>query len=187
MHREDRTKQIISAYTNQFMHKHDGKKKMILGENQIRLINEKIENNKNKDLEIENLFPNSTKLSYEEMARLLNTDSRRIRYRITNLIKNKVIRGFSCILDYEKLGYTIRSIVEVEVPHNKTATVMEKLISSKEMMFVSQIIGYGKIQFDAYFHNQHEFQEFLQEKFHDIPNIKMEVYLGWNTIGKYYV
>ena len=48
LHREDRTKQIISAYTNQFMHKHDGKKKMILGENQIRLINEKIENNKKR-------------------------------------------------------------------------------------------------------------------------------------------
>jgi len=74
LYREDREKQIISAYTNQFMHKHDGKKKMELGENQIKQIDQKIINNKNKDKEIESLFSNSIKLSYEDMTNDVNAE-----------------------------------------------------------------------------------------------------------------
>ena len=71
LYREDHLKQVISAFTNQHMHKHDGKKKMVLSDAEIKAIPNMIKDIQDKDKRLQDLFSGHNryaKISYEDMT-----------------------------------------------------------------------------------------------------------------------
>lgn len=58
------------------------------------------------DLKILGVIQNEARLSSIEIANKINKSERVVRYRLNNLIKNKVILGFRSLLNLEKLSYS---------------------------------------------------------------------------------
>ena len=67
------------------------------------------------DINILRELVNEARLSYNEVARRIGVAVGTVITRIGNLEKEGVIKGYSAILDPEKVGYDVTAIIEIVI------------------------------------------------------------------------
>ncbi|MEM2906311.1 MAG: Lrp/AsnC family transcriptional regulator [Candidatus Bathyarchaeia archaeon] len=114
------------------------------------------------DLKILKELSIDARLSYREIARRTGLAVGTVASRIANLEKTKVIKGYSPILDAEKLGYDIVAIIEVVVTKGKLLDVEEKVAENPSVYGVYDVTGPSDAIVIARFKTRGELSQFVK-------------------------
>lgn len=126
-------------------------------------VNMKSENKiDNKDKAILNVLLENGRLSYREIAKKVGVSVATVMHRVDALQHNKVIKKYTAALDYEKLGYDITVIIEVQVSKGKLEQVEKKISKHPNVMAVYDVTGAFDIIIISKFKNRKAMDAFLK-------------------------
>ncbi|MBS3090573.1 Lrp/AsnC family transcriptional regulator [Candidatus Pacearchaeota archaeon] len=123
---------------------------------------EKIEKIGEFDKKILNLLLEDSRLSYRKIAGILKVSPATIMNRTNNLHKN-IIKKYSALLDYEKLGYEIEVIIELRISKGKLIEVEKKIATHPNVVAVYDITGDFDAVIIARFKNRKSMDYFLKK------------------------
>jgi len=102
--------------------------------------------------------------------------------RIKKLEKLKIIKGYSAILDDEKLGYDLTAIIEISVKKGQMALVEKEVSTLDNVCAVYDITGQTDTIVVAKFKNREELSEFVKE-LSSKPNVEnTNTHMVLNTV-----
>jgi len=97
------------------------------------------------DQKIINLFHNDGRMSYRNIAKELDISIGTVHNRIDKLIKSGVIKKFSPVIDHEKLGYSLTTIIGVRVKGGVLKNWEDRTAYHKNVLCMYDVTG----EFDA--------------------------------------
>lgn len=115
------------------------------------------------DIKILNTLLGNSKLSYRKIALKLGVSTATIMNRIGRLEKEKVIEGYTTKLDYERLGYDIKVVVDVRVSKGKLLEVESKIAQHPNVSAVFDITGPFDTVIIANFKSRKEMDRFIKK------------------------
>ena len=80
------------------------------------------------DIKILNEYLEDARLSCREVAKRIRTSTATVLSRLRRLEREGIVKGYSILLDHEKLGYTISALTEIVVSKGQLLE-MEKVIA----------------------------------------------------------
>jgi DNA-binding Lrp family transcriptional regulator len=102
--------------------------------------------------------------------------------RIQKLEKLKIIKGYSAILDDEKLGYDLTALIEISVKKGQMALVEKEVSTLDNVCAVYDITGQTDTIVVAKFKNREELSEFVKE-LSSKPNVEnTNTHMVLNTV-----
>lgn len=134
-----------------------------------------LENNQidNLDKKILDLLQKDGRMAYTEMAKKLIVSHGTIHQRINRLNDMGIIKGSKIILDYQKLGHDVTTLLGIHLKSAKDqAKVVEKLKHIKEVVEVYYTTGAYALIIKTHNKNIKDFHHFLIEKLQNIPEIQ---------------
>ena len=114
------------------------------------------------DKKILNILLEDARLSYRKIAKMLKVSPATIMNRINHLNKN-IIKKYSVLLDYEKLGYEIEVIIELRISKGKLIEVEKKIATHPNVVAVYDITGDYDAVIIARFKNRRAMDLFLKK------------------------
>ncbi len=79
--------------------------------------------------------------SYRDIARGLSVSLSTVSNHIKSLEKDGVIRGYSAVVDPEKLGYTLTAIINLKISRGKLLEVQRAIAKDPHVQAVYDITG----------------------------------------------
>ncbi len=102
--------------------------------------------------------------------------------RIQKLEKLKIIKGYTAILDDEKLGYDLTAIIEISVKKGQMALVEKEVSTLDNVCAVYDITGQTDTIVVAKFKNREELSEFVKQ-LSSKPNVEnTNTHMVLNTV-----
>ncbi len=114
------------------------------------------------DKRILNILLDDSRLSYRKISRILKVSPATIMKRINNLNKT-VIKKYSALLDYEKLGYEIEVIIEIRISKGKLIEVEKKIAIHPNVVAIYDITGDYDAVIITRFKNRKSMDSFLKK------------------------
>lgn len=111
------------------------------------------------------------RLSARQLALKLGMSTVTILSRIKKLEKEKIIQGYTAIIDHEKLGYNITAIIEIIAKKDKIVDIEEELAKIENVCGVYDITGSTDTVIIAKFKERNELSEFVKG-LSAIPNVE---------------
>ncbi|MGC9133573.1 MAG: Lrp/AsnC family transcriptional regulator [Nanopusillaceae archaeon] len=122
------------------------------------------------DIKIIKLLERNSRISNMEIARKLNLSEGAIRKRIDKLIKMKVIKRFSAIINYNLLGYKI-CWIGLNIEKNKIVDVINKIPINDNIKGIFLTYGDHDIIIEYIYKENKELEDYLN-KIREISEIK---------------
>ena len=120
--------------------------------------------------------------SIREVARKVGVSSGTVASRLREMQEAGIIRRYSAILDYEKLGYELTAITEVTVSDGKMIEVCETVAKMSQATGVYNVTGDADIMIIGKFKNRRELSDFTK-KLLIIPHVqRTKTHLVLNTL-----
>jgi DNA-binding Lrp family transcriptional regulator len=116
----------------------------------------------NKDKAILNVLLENGRLSYRDIAKKVGVSAATVMHRINALEKEHVVKQYSTLFDYEKLGYDITIIVEMQVSKGKLEDVEKKIAKHPNVVAVYDVTGAFDVVVIAKFKNRKLMDIFLK-------------------------
>ncbi len=113
------------------------------------------------DRRLINILVQNGRMSNIEIAEKLGTSEATVRRRIDNLLQNGVIRGFAALLDYKKLGNTLKANIHLKVNISALGEVASFLSKSAHSCGVYRVIGKYNLYTEIIFENIQAFQAYI--------------------------
>jgi len=128
------------------------------------------------ELDINSRTPNSI------IAKRTRLSKDVVNYRIKNLERKGIIKGYYTIVDFSRLGYfSIRVYIKlVDISTSEEKEIIDYLILHKKVLFVARTYGYSDITFGPLVKDIYEFEDFYM-KFKE----RFKKYIGNETIAIY--
>ncbi|MFH1306424.1 MAG: Lrp/AsnC family transcriptional regulator [Candidatus Micrarchaeota archaeon] len=114
------------------------------------------------DKRIVNVLQEDGKLSYREIAKNTRVSPVTAMKHVHMLEKEKVIRKYSAIIDYEKIGFDVSVIVDVRVAKGKLFQVEKKIASHPNVYAVYDNTGQFDVTVIARFRTRAGMDKFLK-------------------------
>jgi len=114
------------------------------------------------DIKILKELVNDARLSYNEIARRIGIAVGTVAARISNLEKQGVIKGYSAIVDAEKLGYDVVAVIEVTVSGGKLTEVEQEVAKNPNVYGVYDVTGPSDAVLITRFKNRRELSKFVK-------------------------
>jgi len=102
------------------------------------------------------------RLSCREIARKLNLAPGTVLSRIRQMEEDKIIRGYSANLDYEKVGYQLTAVTEIVVSKGKLLEVDKKIARLPSTCAVYDVTGETDAIVIAKFRSRKELSDFTK-------------------------
>ncbi len=135
-----------------------------------------------KDEQILKNLLDDSRFSSRQIAQKIGVSTVTVISRIKNLEKQKVIKGYTALLDRQKLGYDLTVIIEISAHKNKLIKVAKEVSLIKNVCAVYDITGQNDITIIAKFKNRDELNKFIK-KISSSPDIeKTLTHLALNII-----
>jgi len=149
---------------------------------------EKIKLNK-KNLEILKILSNNSRVEYKELAEKLNMTANAIKYRIQNLEKLNIIRGYTISTNKRKLGYEFYNL-QIKTTNKKELELKKFLRANKHVIYFYKYFGNENWDLDIglIVKNSLELRNFileLREDFGDTTKIQDLYVIVEETKGDY--
>ena len=122
-----------------------------------------MENLDDKDKKILNALVENSRLSCREIARKLRMNVVTVLNRIKKLEKEGVIKKYTAIFDYKKIGYDVEVLVEIKISKGKLFEVEKKIATNPNVFAVYDITGMTDAIILARFSNTSEMDYFIKE------------------------
>ncbi|MGH1567227.1 MAG: Lrp/AsnC family transcriptional regulator [Nitrosopumilus sp.] len=111
------------------------------------------------------------RLSGRHLALKLGISTVTVLSRIKKLEKEKIIRGYTVMIDHEKLGYTLTAIIEIMAKNDKIIDIEEEISKFENVCGVYDITGSTDTLIVAKFKERNELSEFVKN-LAVIPNVE---------------
>ena len=102
------------------------------------------------------------RLSARQLALKLGMSTVTVLSRIKKLEKKKIIRGYTTIIDHEKLGYTLTAIIEIMAKNGKVLDIEEEVSKFENVVGVYDITGSTDTILIAKFKERNELSDFVK-------------------------
>ena len=116
---------------------------------------------KNDERILKNLLVDA-RLSARQLGLKLGMSTVTILSRIKKLEKEKIIKGYTALIDHEKLGYTLTAIIEIIAKKDKIIDVENALSKIENVCGVYDITGNTDTLVIAKFKSRNELSEFVK-------------------------
>jgi len=114
------------------------------------------------DLEILSELISNARVSYRSLANKLGVSVSTIHNRVEKLIKLGIIKGFTAIVDYSKLGYDVTAVILAKVDGKHLIEVEREIAKHPNVCSVYDITGEFDVAIIAKFHNISELNKFIK-------------------------
>ncbi len=109
--------------------------------------------------------------SARQMALKLGMSTVTVLSRIRKLEKEKIIQGYTAIVDHEKLGYSLTAIIEIVAKNDKIVDIEEEISKFENVCAVYDITGSTDTVIIAKFKERNDLSKFVKG-LSSIPNVK---------------
>ena len=134
------------------------------------------------DLAILRILEKTARLSFRKVAKKTGVSVATVLNRISKLEKEKVITGYTVILDKEKLGCDLQAITSIIVSKGKLFEVEKKIASHPSVMAVYDVTGSFDVVVISTFRSRKAMDSFLKKiQTYDFVQ-KTETVIVLNTI-----
>lgn len=122
------------------------------------------------------------RLSARQLALRLGMSTVTVLARIKRLEKENIIKGYTAIIDHEKLGYELTAVIEIIAKNDKLLEIEEGLSKMENICGVYDVTGSTDMLIIAKFKNREELSKFVKG-LSTIPNIEnTNTHIVLNTI-----
>jgi len=120
--------------------------------------------------------------SYREVAKKVGVSSGTVVSRVRELEEKGIVKRYTLLLDYEKLGYELTAITEIIISRGKMLDVGEEIAKMGQTCGVYNITGDSDIMVVGKFKTRKELSDFTK-KILTIPNVeRTKTHLVLNTL-----
>ena len=120
--------------------------------------------------------------SFREVARTLGISSGTVASRVKDMEEAGVIKRYSVLMDFEKLGYELTILTEIIVSEGMMMEVGERIASISDSLAVYNITGDSDIMVIAKFKTRQDLSDYTK-KIHKMPNVlRTKTHVVLNTI-----
>ena len=109
--------------------------------------------------------------SARQMALKLGMSTVTVLSRIKKLEKEKIIQGYTTIIDHEKLGYSLTGIIEIIAKNDKIVKIEDEISKFENVCGVYDITGSTDTLIIAKFKERNELSKFVKS-LAVIPNVE---------------
>ena len=109
--------------------------------------------------------------SARQLALKLGMSTVTVLSRMKKLEKEKIIRGYTTIIDHEKIGYSLTAIIEIIAKNDKVMDIEEEIARFENVCGVYDITGSTDTIIIAKFKERKELGKFVKE-LATIPNVE---------------
>jgi len=109
--------------------------------------------------------------SARQLALKLGMSTVTVLSRIKKLEKAKIIRGYTAIIDHEKIGYSLTAIIEIIAKNDKVIDIEEEIAKFENVCGVYDITGSTDTIIIAKFKERKGLSKFVKE-IATIPNVE---------------
>ena len=122
------------------------------------------------------------RLSSRQLALKLGMSTVTIITRIKKMEKLKIVRGYTAVIDHEKLGYDLTAIIEIIAKKGKMVEVEEELSGMDNVCAVYDITGSTDTHIIAKFKGREELSKFVKN-LSSKPNVENTItHIVLNTV-----
>ena len=115
------------------------------------------------DIEILRVLEKNSRLSLRKIAKKVDVSVATVMHRINRLEKEGAIRGYSVLLDYDKLGYEFQALISVDVSKGKLFEVEKKIATDPSVHAVYDITGHFDVVVVARFKTRKSLDNFIKK------------------------
>ena len=132
------------------------------------------------DREILRLLQKNGKLTYEEISKLVGRPPSTIRDRIKRMEDNRLILGYSTVIDEERVGMKTDAYISADIPPERTSEAFASLFSMERVSEILRITGERRIMFRVRATNNEELFSIIDSAIRPLgfENIEIKVVLN---------
>ncbi|MET1160070.1 MAG: Lrp/AsnC family transcriptional regulator [Thermoprotei archaeon] len=104
----------------------------------------------------------NARISIRELSRKLGIPASTLHDRVKRLVRHGIIRGFTAVLDEEKLGYTIKALILANVDGKHIIEVEREVAKHPNVQMVLDITGEFDVAIVAVFKSISELDRFVK-------------------------
>ena len=122
------------------------------------------------------------RLSARQLSLKLGMSTVTVLSRIKKLEKEKVIKGYTSLLDHEKLGYDLTAVIEIIAKKDKIVEVEDELSGIENVCAVYDVTGNTDTLIIAKFKGREDLSKFVKN-LSSIPNVENTItHVVLNTV-----
>ncbi|MBI5064969.1 Lrp/AsnC family transcriptional regulator [Candidatus Woesearchaeota archaeon] len=114
------------------------------------------------DKKILNVLLDDSRLSYREIGKKVGVSVATVMHRVNRLEEEKVIKKYTTVLDYEKLGYDVEITIHMKIGKGKLIELENKIAKAKNVFAVYDVTGKSDAIVIARFKNRRSMDNFLK-------------------------
>jgi len=115
------------------------------------------------DKNILSVLIDDSRLSYRQIAKKLGVSVATVMNRVNSLSKEGVIKKYTTLLNYEKLGYDVEVMIEVRIAKGKLIEVEKQIANNPSVFAVYDMTGDFDAVILARFQNRRKMDSFLKK------------------------
>lgn len=115
------------------------------------------------DSNILNTVTENARLSLRKIAKKTGLAPATVMTRLKRLEDNGIIKRYSAVIDYDKLGYDLPAIVNLCIPKEKISKVGLEIAKHPSVIEVHDVTGRFDVLVVARFKNRHALDAFLKQ------------------------
>jgi Lrp/AsnC family leucine-responsive transcriptional regulator len=112
------------------------------------------------DKEIMCFLRYNARMSNAEIAKMLNTSEATVRRRINELVRRKIITGFSALVDLHAIENSIKVCIRIDTEGEKLDSIAETLAANPNILSLYRRRGQNQLLLQGLFLNLETIQEF---------------------------
>lgn len=113
------------------------------------------------------LLRSNPKLSYRQLSKLLGVSTSTVTRWTDELESENIIKDYNACLDYNRLGYKIKVLIEIKLASGRLEEIENDLVESPHVSQVFDITGDTDAIAVAYFKNREELSDYVKDLLSD--------------------
>lgn len=93
------------------------------------------------DYRILQILAENSRVSYAEIGRQISLSQSAAKERVQNLLDNGVIKQFSVVVDYEKLGYPLKVVISLKFKNDEFRRFIDDIHQFPEILNCKRVTG----------------------------------------------
>ena len=122
------------------------------------------------DKKILNVLQQDSRLSYRHIAKRVGVSVVTVINRMEKMRKSGVVKKYSTLIDYDKLGYDVPVIIEISTRQGKVSHVVDMLSKEPSVFAVYDVTGNVEVEILAKFKTRTSLNNFIK-KLQSYPEI----------------
>ena len=122
------------------------------------------------DRKLLNALIANSRLSYRQISRKLGVSVVTVMKRAHKLEKAGIIKGYTAVLDHEKLGYDLQVVIDLRVSKGKLFDVENLIANRSNVVTVYDVTGSSDVLLVCRFKSRRQLDEFVKYV-QTIPNV----------------